>query len=78
VLLLTSSRRTPTEIGELAEGILGTILRLADETGATQILLPEPAGLAVGIYNQYRYWTLSRARLLSGDIIRQYLDVITG
>ena len=43
------------------------------------LLVPESTGLVVGIYNQYRYWTLSRARLLSGDIIRQYLlDAITG
>ncbi len=78
VLLLTSSERPPAEIGALADGVLETILSVADETGATQIVLSDPAGLVVGIYNQYRYWTLSRARLLSGDIIRQYLDVITG
>jgi len=41
------------------------------------VVQDEP-GLIVGVYNQYRYWTPSRARLLSADIIRSYLDAITG
>jgi hypothetical protein len=78
VLVLTSNGRTPKDVGAIADGVLQKIINFADETGATQIVLPDAAGLVVGTYNQYRYWTPSRARLLSGDIIRHYLDSITG
>src|SRR5205807_2291131 len=70
VLVLGSNGKAQADIGALADDILEKIIDIADETGATQIVVPETAGLVVGIYNQYRYWTLSRARLLSGDIIR--------
>jgi hypothetical protein len=78
VLVLTSDRKADDEAKAIADGSLGEILSLADETGATQLLISDPPHLVVGIYNQYRYWTLSRARLLSGEIIRYHLDSITG
>ncbi len=78
VLILTTGNRGPADIASIADGAIGPILEYADETGATQVIQPDPAGLVVGVYNQYRYWTLSRARLLSGDILRLHLDVITG
>ena len=60
------------------EELLGEVVRLASETGATQLVLPRSGSLLVGIYNQYRYWTVSRARLLAAEIIRYHLDSITG
>jgi hypothetical protein len=51
------------------------ILRLADDTGATRIIHTVEGGLVIGILNQYRYWTLSRARLLGAEIVRQHLSV---
>jgi len=49
------------------------ILRLADDTGATRIIQHVEGGLLVGILNQYRYWTPSRARLLGAEIVRQHM-----
>ncbi len=51
------------------------ILRLADDTGATRIIQRVEGGLVVGILNQYRYWTPSRARLLAAEIVRQHMGI---
>jgi len=77
VMVLTSDKAAASEIDAVSEGILDQVIEAADKTGATQIVLEEQAGLVVGIYNQYRYWTKSRARLLSADIVRYHLDAIT-
>lgn len=77
ILVIHASERLVGEIHTLADGNLEHILRLANETGATQIILKQDGALVVGIYSQYRYWTPSRARLLSGDILRFHLDTIT-
>lgn len=50
------------------------ILGLADDTGTTRIVERVEGGLLVGILNQFRYWTPSRARLLGAQIVRQYID----
>jgi hypothetical protein len=46
-----------------------TILPLANETGVTSIVQPFEHGLIVGVLNQYRYWTPSRARLMAAEIL---------
>ena len=51
------------------------VLQLASETGATQIIRETENGLRVGILNQYRYWTPSRARLLAADILQNHAAV---
>lgn len=48
------------------------MLQLADRTGASQIINQHDEGLLIGILNQYRYWTKSRARLLAADILRDH------
>ena len=60
-----------------SDSVLEQVLNLADRTGATQIVIPSDKGLSIGLYNQYRYWTPSRARLLSAEIIRKHLDTLT-
>ena len=70
----------PTSLSSLQkklDDVLDKVISVANETGATQIVISERKGLVVGIYNQFRYWTRSRARLLAGDIIRLHLDSIT-
>jgi fibrillarin-like rRNA methylase len=32
-----------------------------------------PSALAVGVLNQYRYWTPSRARLCAAEILRRHM-----
>jgi hypothetical protein len=78
LMVFTSNGKGLADPSVIADGVLEKILQIADETGATQIVIPESGRLVVGIYNQYRYWTLSRARLLAGEIIRFHLDAITG
>lgn len=51
------------------------VQQLATETGATQIIQETERGLAIGILNQYRYWTPSRARLLAAEILRSHTAV---
>jgi hypothetical protein len=48
----------------------------ANKTGASRIVLHVPSGgLVVGILNQRRFWTRSRARLCSLHIEQHHLDV---
>jgi hypothetical protein len=54
------------------------ILGLADDTGTTRIVEQVEGGLLVGILNQYRYWTASRARLLGAEIVRQHMEYFEG
>jgi hypothetical protein len=76
VLVLSSNGRP--DVQAIREGVLAQVLELADKTGATQVVLQNSPNLVVGIYNQYRYWTPSRATLLAADIVRYHLDVISG
>ncbi|MGO8900485.1 MAG: class I SAM-dependent DNA methyltransferase [Isosphaeraceae bacterium] len=78
VLVLTAGGRSSSDIVALADGAIEKAVGLADEAGASQVVLTDPNGLVVGLFDQYRYWTLSRARLLSGEIVRYHLDAITG
>ena len=49
------------------------VIPLANQTGATQIIKEIEGGLLIAILRQYRYWTPSRARLLGGEILREYM-----
>ena len=55
-----------------------SILEIAERTGSSRIVRKERDVLVVGILNQYRYWTLSRARLLAADILGDYFSVFDG
>jgi SAM-dependent methyltransferase len=76
ILVLTSHKLADAAV--VADGMLNTIIDLAEETGATQIIVEEDKSLVVGIYKYYRYWTPSRARMLCGEIIRDKIDILTG
>ena len=47
----------------------------ANKTGCSRVVVHDNACLLVGIIGQYRYWTLSRARLCALDILRCHLDI---
>jgi hypothetical protein len=54
------------------------VLPLTDNTGASQVLMKlTDGGLLVGLRNQYRYWTCTRARLLAAEIARRHLHSFT-
>ena len=58
-----------------SDSVTNRVLHLASETGATRIIQEQERGLVIGILNQYRYWTLSRARLLAAEILRRHTAV---
>ena len=49
-------------------------LELATKTGASRIVQKGAGHVVIGIVNQYRYWTPSRARLLAADVLREYFS----
>jgi hypothetical protein len=54
--------------------LISQITREANKTGCSRVVVQEKGLLLVGIIGQYRYWTLSRARLCALDILRHHLD----
>jgi N-6 DNA methylase len=56
------------------EKLIFQITKTANETGCSRVVVHEKGNLLVGIIGQYRYWTLSRARLCALDILRHHLD----
>jgi len=57
------------------QNLLARLMVDANKTGASRIVLRVPnGGLLVGILNQRRFWTRSRARLCSLHIERHHLD----
>lgn len=62
---------------EPAEWDRDWLRELADNQGATGILIPTPPHhIGIGLLAQYRYWTPSRAHLCALTIIREYGDVL--
>jgi hypothetical protein len=56
------------------EKLISQITEEANKTGCSRVIVHEEGRLLVGIIGQYRYWTLSRARLCALDILRHHLD----
>jgi hypothetical protein len=54
--------------------LISQITREANKTGCSRVVVHEKGRLLVGIIGQYRYWTLSRARMCALDILRHHLD----
>jgi hypothetical protein len=74
-----SGGRAP-EVPALLDRELAVFIHEAELQGATQIIhVPGDGGtLTVGILTQYRYWTPSRARLLSLDLVRRHEATLLG
>jgi hypothetical protein len=60
---------------EAGTELLHKVLALSNQTGATRIFIALENQLVVGILNQYRYWTPSRARLLAAEILRRHTAI---
>ena len=56
------------------KSLISQITEAANKTGCSRVVVHEKGRLLVGITGQYRYWTLSRARLCALDILRHHLD----
>lgn len=60
----------------LSSSLLHSAMKEADQRAASRIIVRAPAsrGLLLGILNQSRYWTRTRARICAQAIVRDYLD----
>ena len=55
---------------------IAKLMRVAAETSASRVILHLPGGgIVMGLLNQRRFWTRSRARLCALHIAREHLDV---
>jgi len=69
-LLLT----TNTEEQVVPPTLVARLMQEASRTAASRVIMELPTGgLLLGLLNQRRFWTLSRARLCGVHIIRQHL-----
>ncbi len=50
------------------------IYKMAEDVGASKILIPRDDCIHIGLLNQYRYWTPSRARLLALQLLEEYSE----
>ncbi|MCG2775679.1 MAG: SAM-dependent methyltransferase [Desulfobacterales bacterium] len=53
-----------------------TFVEMANNSGASRILIISENNLHIGMLNQYRYWTPSRARLLALQLLRDNCDFL--
>lgn len=71
-----STKNKPTNmVPSVLNELISQVAREANKTGCSRVIVHEDGCLLVGIIGQYRYWTLSRARLCALDILRNHLDV---
>lgn len=77
LLLEDGSRNRPTPAAELTD--LTSLLRRADEQGASQLVVSDPGGrrLLIAVLRQYRYWTPTRARLCALELLEEHLGTLT-
>jgi hypothetical protein len=55
--------------------LLARLMRAAATTSASRIIMRVPSGgLVLGLLNQRRFWTFSRARMCAVEIAREYSD----
>ncbi|MCK4820396.1 hypothetical protein KA005_31820, partial [bacterium] len=67
---LSTKKSTPPNIFKSIDSLMA----IANESGASQIIIKDSDSLIIGLLNQYRYWTKSRARLCGLEILRQHMD----
>ncbi|SHJ18416.1 N-6 DNA Methylase [Malonomonas rubra DSM 5091] len=69
------SSSTPSNLGaETQKQLLLQISKEANRTGCSRVIVSGDGGLLVGVIGQYRYWTLSRARICAMDIQRHHFS----
>jgi type I restriction-modification system DNA methylase subunit len=62
---------------DTSPALLSKIMREANRTAASRVIMVLPqGGLLVGLLNQLRFWSLSRARLSGLHIVRQHLGAL--
>jgi hypothetical protein len=71
---VSSSSTSESLTQTVQKKLISKIAEEANKTGCSRVIVHEKGRLLVGIIGQYRYWTLSRARLCALDILRHHLD----
>ena len=70
--IVLTPHRSP---GEIPYNLFSNVIQEANRTAASRILLVLPeGGLFIGLLNQLRFWSKSRARLCGLHIVRQHLS----
>ena len=63
------------EVFEPKPAFISKIMRVAAETSASRVVVAVPnGGIVLGLLNQRRFWTRSRARLCALHISRDHLE----
>lgn len=71
---ISSSNSSKTLSKSMLKRLIFQITKEANKTGCSRVIIREEERLLIGIIGQYRYWTLSRARLCALDILRYHLE----
>ncbi|MEN6488936.1 MAG: hypothetical protein ABFD66_08650, partial [Smithella sp.] len=71
---VSSPTGSPVPTQAAQNQLISLITEEANSTGCSRVIVHGERYLLVGIIGQYRYWTLSRARLCALDILRHHLD----
>ncbi|SDT92756.1 N-6 DNA methylase [Desulfobacula phenolica] len=71
---ISSSSMLTNPVKKIHESLLNKISEEANKTGCSRVIVHGDGYLTIGIISQYRYWTLSRARLCALEIQRHHLD----
>ncbi|MGJ5814515.1 N-6 DNA methylase [Paludibaculum fermentans] len=69
---------TQSSPATIARPWLSRLMKEASATGASRVTLRVPGGLLIGILNQRRFWTRSRARLCSLYVEEHHLEALDG
>lgn len=71
---LIAISRDKTQV-EIADGLLSNLL---DQTNISRIIIHSDKHIFIGILNQYRYWTKSRARLVGMELQNDFSSQLVG
>lgn len=72
--IVSSSSSLSHPIQTAQKKLIPQVAEEANKTGCSRVIVHGDGNLFIGILSQYRYWTLSRARICALDIQRHHLD----
>ena len=72
---VSATHRSKSITQEAQKGLILRIVEEANRSGCSKVVVQGEGSLLIGITGQYRYWTLSRARLCALDLLRHHLSV---
>ena len=72
--VVSSSSSISRQIQTVQKRLISQVAEEANKTGCSRVIVHGDRNLFIGILSQYRYWTLSRARICALDIQRHHLD----